>query len=245
MPRRSGGRAGWSSPRSRPSKTTSTASSGGALPGRDDPVSVKLTGSSPWGVSRRTDEAVKHGSLVEPHLYAPNHQHFFNMRLDIYLDGTANTVYRVDVVLDLIDEENLFENAFQARATPLRSEKEAARGTSTLETARTWKVVNPDVRNSRGASPWATNSCPATTRSPSRPPTPRRKRARFVDHHVWVTPYRPDEPLRSAGDYPNQSHGGDGLPRWTEQDRPITNTDVVLWYTFGHTHIPPARRIIR
>ncbi len=41
-----------------------------------------------------------------------------------------------------------------------------------------------------------------------------------------------------AGDYPNQSRGGDGLIRWTEQDRPIENTDVVLWYTFGHTHIP-------
>ena len=26
--------------------------------------------------------------------------------------------------------------------------------------------------------------------------------------------------------------------RWTEQDRPIEDTDVVLWYTFGHTHIP-------
>ena len=32
--------------------------------------------------------------------------------------------------------------------------------------------------------------------------------------------------------------GGDGLIRWTERDRPIDNTDVVLWYTFGHTHIP-------
>ena len=35
----------------------------------------------------------------------------------------------------------------------------------------------------------------------------------------------------------NQSQGGDGLPRWTQEDRPIANTDIVLWYTFGHTHI--------
>ena len=42
----------------------------------------------------------------------------------------------------------------------------------------------------------------------------------------------------AAGDYPNQSHGGDGLVQWTEADRPIDNTDLVLWYTFGHTHIP-------
>ena len=54
-----------------------------------------------------------------------------------------------------------------------------------------------------------------------------RKRAGFVNHHVWVTPYRDDEKY-GAGDYPNQSSGGDGLIRWTEQDRPIENTDVVL-----------------
>ena len=52
-----------------------------------------------------------------------------------------------------------------------------------------------------------------------------------------MTPYREDEKY-GAGDYPNQSSGGDGLIRWTQQDRPIESTDVVLWYTFGHTHIP-------
>ena len=46
-----------------------------------------------------------------------------------------------------------------------------------------------------------------------------RKRAGFVNYHVWVTPYREDEKY-GAGDYPNQSSGGDGLIRWTEQDRP-------------------------
>jgi len=64
-----------------------------------------------------------------------------------------------------------------------------------------------------------------------------RKRAGFVNHPVWVTPYAEGE-RHAAGDYPNQSAGGDGLPRWTEQDRPLVNTDVVLWYTFGHTHLP-------
>ena len=42
----------------------------------------------------------------------------------------------------------------------------------------------------------------------------------------------------AAGDYPNQSSPGDGLIKWVEADRAIENTDVVLWYTFGHTHIP-------
>ena len=62
-------------------------------------------------------------------------------------------------------------------------------------------------------------------------------RARFAQRHLWVTPYRPDE-MHAAGDYPNQSTGEDGLPRWTAQDRSITDTDVVLWHTFGVSHVP-------
>ena len=31
--------------------------------------------------------------------------------------------------------------------------------------------------------------------------------------------------------------GTPGCPRWTAQDRPIENTDVVLWYVFGIHHI--------
>src|SRR4029077_2541701 len=47
--------------------------------------------------------------------------------------------------------------------------------------------------------------------------------------------YDPDE-RRAAGEYPNQHSGGDGLPRWTAQDRSIAGTAVVVWYTFGLTH---------
>ena len=52
-----------------------------------------------------------------------------------------------------------------------------------------------------------------------------------------MTKYHPKERYPS-GDYPNQHAGGDGLPRWTAANRAIDNTEVVLWYTFGHNHIP-------
>src|SRR6202162_5105465 len=63
-----------------------------------------------------------------------------------------------------------------------------------------------------------------------------RRRAGFLDHHLWVTPYRRDERY-PAGEYPNQHEGGDGLPRWTAADRPISDTDVVVWHSFGVTHV--------
>jgi primary-amine oxidase len=196
---------------------------------------VKLTGILSLGACRPGEMPV-YGSLVAPQLYAPNHQHFFNMRLDFDLDGLANTVQVVDVVPDPVDETNPFANAFQAQATRLKSEKDA-RGRLNLETARTWKIVNPGVKNHVG-EPVGYRFLPGDNSIPfASPEAWWRRRARFVDHHVWVTPYQPDERY-GAGDYPNQSQGGDGLIRWTDQDRPIENTDVVLWYTFGHTHIP-------
>ncbi len=198
---------------------------------------VKLTGILSLGAFQE-GETPKYGCLVAPMLYAPNHQHFFNMRLDFDLDGAANSVYRIDVVADEAGEENPFENAFQARATPLRTEIEA-RGHLNLETARTWKVVNPGVRNAVG-EPVGYKLIPGDNAFPLASPNAWwRKRASFVDSHVWVTPYCPDERY-GAGDYPNQSRGGDGLKQWTSQDRPIENTDIVVWYTFGHTHIPRA-----
>jgi primary-amine oxidase len=31
---------------------------------------------------------------------------------------------------------------------------------------------------------------------------------------------------------------GEGLPQWTAANRPIANTDIVLWYVMGFHHIP-------
>ena len=196
---------------------------------------IKLTGVLSLGAVHE-DEKPKHGAMIAPLLYAPYHQHFFNVRLDFDLDGQANTVEQLDVVADPLDANNPFENAFHVHATPLRSEKQAL-GKLNLETARVWKIVNPNVKNAMG-EPVGYKFYPGDNSVPFASPNAWwRKRAGFVEHHVWVTPYRDNERF-AAGDYPNQSSPGDGLIRWVEADREIENTDVVFWYTFGHTHIP-------
>ena len=63
------------------------------------------------------------------------------------------------------------------------------------------------------------------------------RRAGFATHNLWVTPFAPEE-RRAAGEYPNQHAGGAGLLEWTAQDRALVDTDVVLWHTFGVTHLP-------
>lgn len=196
---------------------------------------IKLTGILSLG-ALGGGEKPKFGTTIAPLLYAPNHQHFFNVRLDFDLDGMENIVQQVDVVAEPSDGSNPFENAFYAKATDLATEKQALAHLC-LESARSWKIVNPNVKNATGESVGykflpGDNSFPLAS-----PNAWWRKRAGFVNHHVWVTPYREDERY-AAGDYPNQSCGGDGLMKWVEQDREIANRDVVFWYTFGHTHIP-------
>src|SRR5205807_1067659 len=111
-------------------------------------LEVKLSGILSLGALQPGEKA-KYGVLIAPQLYAPNHQHFFNVRLDFDLDGMANTVYQTDVVADEPGEGNSFSNAFQAKATALKSEKQA-RANLSLESARSWKIVNPAVLNAVG-----------------------------------------------------------------------------------------------
>ncbi len=198
---------------------------------------VKLTGILSLGAVHEGEKPI-HGTMVAPLLYAPNHQHFFNMRLDVAVDGPRNTVQQLDVVADPIGDSNPYGNAFHMEATDLRTESQACAHLS-LDSGRTWKFINPSEKNAQGGSV-GYKFIPGDNALPfASPEAWWRKRAGFVNHHVWVTPFREDERY-AAGEYPNQSRGGEGLPQWTAANRPIANDDIVFWYTFGHTHIPRA-----
>ena len=203
---------------------------------------VKLTGILSLGAAR-PGETPAHGNLVAPQLYAPNHQHFFNMRLDFDLDGVDNTVHRVDVVADPVDDANPFENAFRARSTPLTTEK-AARGNLCLESARTWKVVNPGVLNHVG-EPVGYRFLPGDNSVPFASPNAWwRKRAGFVENHVWVTPYRSRREIRGRRLSQPVARGRrpEGLDRGGPADRGRRRR--LLVHLRPHPH-PPARRTTR
>jgi len=198
-------------------------------------LEVKLTGiMSTMAVPPGTEP--DHASMVAPQLGAPYHQHLFNVRLDLDVDGPDNTVYEVDAVPDPSGPDNPLANAFSAHATALRTEQGAQRLVDPAR-SRTWKVVNPNVRNRLG-QPVGYKLVPSSTPTLlARPESSVGRRAAFATRNLWVTPYEPTE-RRAAGDHPNQHPGGDGLPAWTAADRDLVDTDVVLWHTFGVTHIP-------
>src|SRR5262249_38291945 len=151
-------------------------------------LEVKLTGILSLGAAR-PGERPAYGVLVAPQLYAPNHQHFFNVRLDFDLDGQANSVYQVDVVADPPSAANPYENAFQARETR-RLKGKQARPHLNREPARCWKIANENIKTAVG-EPVAYKFLPGDNAFPFASKNAWwRKRAGFVNHHVWVTPYR-------------------------------------------------------
>lgn len=176
------------------------------------------------------------GHLVAEHVVAPHHQHFFSFRLDFDVDGTPNTVTEMNTSAMPAGAANPYLNGFVMREGALRTEREARRSLD-MAAARVWAVTNPSVKNSLGHQtsfilvPGA-NSTPYLA-----PESLTRRRAQFINHHFWATRYRPQE-LYAAGNYPNQSPGGDGLPRFVADDETLERQDVVVWYTLGVTHVP-------
>jgi primary-amine oxidase len=178
----------------------------------------------------------KYGQLVAPQLNAPNHQHIFNIRLDMMVDGPNNSVYEVHTEAEPIGAANPSGTAFFAKATLLTNELEARQTIDPLS-CRYWKIVNPNSLNGLD-EPVAYKLMPGSNTLPfAHPEASIMKRAGFARKNLWVTPYHTQERY-PAGEYPNQHPGSDGLPVWTKANRSIENTNVVLWYNMTVNHIP-------
>ena len=202
-------------------------------------LETKLTGimSSQAVPSGTTDADLPYATLVAEGVAAPVHQHLFCARLDLDVDGTTNRIEEVEAEVVPLGPDNPWANGFRARATLLATESAAQRETS-ASTSRRWRVTNPAVRNGLG-EPVGFQLLPvmSTPTLLARPESSVAQRAGFATHNLWATPYEPTE-RRAAGDFPNQHAGGAGLPEWTTADRSLEDVDVVLWYTFGVTHLP-------
>jgi primary-amine oxidase len=176
-----------------------------------------------------------YGELVDERTYAPFHQHFIVARLDLDVDGPDNTVYTLDSQPTRASEDDPYQLGLLLRQLPLRSESEGQQDYD-WRTQRSWKAVNDNVRNSLG-TPVGYKLVPGGCFPPMLDAdSPVLERARVIGHTLWVTPYHPGERW-PCGEFPTFATTDSGLGAWTVRNRPVENTDVVLWYVFGIHHL--------
>ncbi len=180
-------------------------------------------------------EQPAHGTIVDQRTYAPFHQHFLVARLDLDVDGEANTVHVTESEALPIGPDNPHGLALRQLSTPLRTESEGVQDYN-WNTQRAWKIVNERVRNRLG-TPVGYKLVPGAALPPMfDPESPVVRRAQVIGHTLWVTPFDEEERW-PCGEFVVQSRDDRGLPVWTAQNRSIEDTDVVLWYVFGIHHI--------
>jgi len=199
-------------------------------------MEIKLTGIV--GVSATISGQVNpsQSPQISSELSSPVHQHVFCFRLDWELDGGVNSLYENQIEVMPIDANNPEGTQFRSDSRQLTDEKSAKRNIAP-EVSRYWKVTNPNSTNGLG-QPVAYKLLPQA--SPSlfaHPDSQVVQRAGFGKHHLWATPYVDGE-LHAAGPYTVMHEGQQGLPELTEDNRDISECDLVMWHTVALTHVP-------
>ncbi len=170
-----------------------------------------------------------------PGLGGPTHQHIFCARLHMAVDGPRCRVTEHEFHPRPWGADNPHGNVFDTTSRVLSRELDAMREADG-RTGRYWKVLSSERRNAVGAPTGYKLVVQPAPVLLAQPGSSVHARGTFATKHLWVTPYAPEERF-PAGEFPNQHAGGDGLPAWVARNRPIEDTEVVLWHSFGHTHV--------
>jgi len=202
---------------------------------------IGLTGMLSTNQVNEAGESPEYGTLVMPGVNAQFHQHLFNVRLDMAVDGwESNSVVETDVEPVADQTLNPYGNAFIRKDTVLRNELDAVRDIEPMKN-RVWKIVNPNKLHPTTQKPVAYKLIPSA--SPlmlAQKGSAFQKNAAFGSHSLWVTQFDENsDEYFAAGKFPSASTGQDGVAVWI-QDRNavIEQKDVVVWHTFGVTHLP-------
>jgi primary-amine oxidase len=179
----------------------------------------------------------RYGTLVAPNLVAVNHDHYFNFRLDLDVDGAGNSFNR-DVYRPMrLPADSPRRSLYVVEPTIAATEKAAQ--IDTHDTTSKLHVINERRTNHVGNPVSYEVLAVNHARLLLDPEDWPARRARFLEHDVWVTPYEPEERY-AGGQYIFGNRGDDGLAVWAAKDRPIRNQDIVVWVNLGMHHLTRA-----
>lgn len=180
----------------------------------------------------------KYGSLIAPHLVAPNHDHYFNFRLDFDIDGQNNSFVHTELKRGKNAPDALRKSFWVAQPKMVEREME---GRLRIDNAKPalYTVTNTNVQGPYGHNP-AFAILPRDTVAygpydyENDPPM---KRNAYIGYSFWNTLYDQDKRY-AGGKFAFASDGSDTLATWVKKNRSIKNKDVVTWYTIGFHHVP-------
>jgi primary-amine oxidase len=189
------------------------------------------------------EEDTRNGTLIDQNLVAVYHQHIFNFRLDMDVDGQNNSIVEMTPKAQPLNNDGPRKSEMIVDEKIDKTELEAAQ--KWTDPSKIVLVTNPEKENKQGYPtgyqiiPYAGGTQPFAENPLFTEDDWPIKRVQFTKNHIWVTPNNENE-MYPEGKYINQSTEERGLGLWTQQNRPIVNTDDVVWITTGITHIPRA-----
>ncbi len=182
-------------------------------------------------------EDTEYGALIAPYTVAPNHDHYYSFRIDLDIDGPINQVHADHFVLEPVKQPAARKSVWKLGTTCLEKEGPVEHNEK-YSGGEVLRVVNAAAKTATlkyQPSFWINLGHAAT--SILDPDDPPQARGDFSAKSVWITRYKPEE-LWAAGDFPNLSQGGEGLPAFVKNAENIKDEDIVIWYTMGFRHPP-------
>ena len=187
-------------------------------------------------------EDTRYGTLLDHNIVGTTHQHIYNFRLDLDVDGEANELREIDPVVAPNTRGGPRTSTMQTTERTVQTEKQAAQK---FDPATVRLLSNPARANKVGNAvsyqliPYAGGTHPIAKGANFAPDEWIYHRLSFMDKQIWVTRYDPNERF-PEGKYPNRSARDTGLGQFTADDQPIVGTDNVVWLTTGTTHVARA-----
>ena len=180
----------------------------------------------------------RYGTLVAPNIVAPNHDHFFNFRLDFDIDGQKNNFVRMGLVPGRPKRTAKRRSFWVTKMSMPKTEDKASYRVS-YDRPAMYHVANRNIESGLGHHPTymiaPLNGFAYSPLDVRRDPPMIRNS--YIDKTFWVTPYDASQKY-AGGKFAFQSTGKDTLPIWTKAKRSVDNQDIVVWVTLGFHHVP-------
>ncbi|CAN7461686.1 stalk domain-containing protein [Paenibacillus sp. LjRoot56] len=187
-------------------------------------------------------EDTKYGTLLDKNIVGTTHQHIYNFRLDMDVDGENNSLTEIDPKVAVNMDGGPRKSVMITEHKTVKTEQEA---TQKFDPSTIRILSNPNKENKVGNQvsyqiiPFAGGTHPIAKGALFSADDWLFKRAGFMDKQIWVTTYNPDERY-PEGKYPNRTAKDTGLGEFTADNASIENTDDVVWITTGATHVARA-----